>query len=74
MASGSAVLVSVSVGIGGSTKITYQVHDDGLVEFSIGDGELDLLTTEPGLHNLAARTQEALHAVQGALARSQEGC
>ena len=70
----SGVLVSASVRISESTEINYHVFDRGLVEFSIGDGEFDLLATERGLRNFVDRAGEALRAVQSAIARNDEGC
>jgi hypothetical protein len=71
------VLVSASVMIDGKTKVNYRVYEGGLVEFSIGDGEYGLLTTEPGPRDLADRAQEALRAVLNtalsAVARNDEG-
>lgn len=62
--------VSASVRICESTEINYHVFERGLVEFSIGDGEFDLLATERGLCNLVTHAQAALRAV----ARNDEGC
>lgn len=70
----SGVLVSASVRISASTEINYHVFERGLVEFSIGDGEFDLLATERGLRNLVDRAGEALREVQSAVARNDEGC
>ncbi len=72
MAHNSAVMVTVSVGISGATRISYRVHDGRLIEFSIGDGELSLVATEPGLYHLAARIQEALRAVRSAATRNEK--
>ena len=74
MTSDSGVLVSASVRISESTEINYHVFERGLVEFSIGDGEFDLLATERGLRNLVDRTGKALREVQSAIARNDEGC
>jgi hypothetical protein len=48
LTSDSGVLVSASVKIDGTTEINYRVYAGGLVEFSIRDGEFDVVTTEPG--------------------------
>jgi hypothetical protein len=76
MTSDSGVLVYASVMIDGKTKVNYRVYEGGLVEFAIGAGEYDPLTTEPGPHDLTDRAQQALHAVLnsalGAVARNDE--
>jgi hypothetical protein len=73
MTSDSGVLISASVRIDGKTEINYRVYEGGLVEFSIGDGEFDLVTTEP-LDNLVDRAQAALRAALSAVSRNDEGC
>lgn len=77
MTSDSSVLISASVRIDGKTEINYRVYEGGLVEFSIGDGEFDLVTTET-LDNLVDRAQAALRAALSAalsaVSRNDEGC
>jgi hypothetical protein len=73
MGFGSGVQVSAWVKIGDSTTIDYHVFDHGSVEFSLGD-EVDLVATEQGLSTLVDCAQEALRAVQDAVARDEEGC
>lgn len=76
MTSESGVLVYGSVMIDGKTKVNYRVYEGGLVEFAIGDGQYGVLTTEPGLHDLTDRAQQALRAVLNsavsAVARNNE--
>ncbi|MGH3978946.1 MAG: hypothetical protein ACRDRZ_08085 [Pseudonocardiaceae bacterium] len=75
MRSDSDVQISAWIKIGSSTDIDYSVHDDGLVEFSIGgrDG-FDLVTTERGLQNLLVHGEDALRMARRAIARNDEGC
>ncbi len=75
MARGSGVEVTAWVKIGDRATIDYHVCDEGEAEFYVGghDGFV-LATTELGLHNLVDRAQEALRAVQSAVARNDEGC
>jgi hypothetical protein len=68
----SQVEVSAWVKIGSSTSIDYHVFNDGLVEFSIGRGDFDLVTTERGLHNLLVHGEQALRAARSAIAASAE--
>ena len=70
---GSGVQVSAWVKIDDSTSIDYHVFDHGQVEFSLG-GDVDLVATERGLHNLVTHAQEALRAAQDTIARDDEDC
>jgi hypothetical protein len=60
MTKNSALVTCASLKIDSKTRINYRVYDGGLVEFSIDDGAFGPLTTEPGVHDLAERTHEAL--------------
>ncbi|MBV9141780.1 MAG: hypothetical protein JO115_12825 [Pseudonocardiales bacterium] len=74
----SGLLICASFTIDGKTRVNYRVYEGGLVEFSIDDGEFGPLTTEPGLHDLAERTHEALRmalsAALTAVTRNNKGC
>jgi hypothetical protein len=74
----SGLVICASFKIDGETKVNYRVYEGGLVEFSIDDGAFGPLTTEPGLHDLAERTHEALRATLSAaliaVTRNDKGC
>ena len=75
MTNGSGVEVTAWVKISDGATIDYHVCGDEEVEFSIGGRHgFDLLTTERGLRSLIDRAQEALRAVQSAVARDDEAC
>lgn len=73
MTGGLRALVSAAIEIDDTTRISYQAFRSGHVEFSIGNGEFDLFTTEGGLSHLVEHAQEALRDVRIAIARNDDG-